>query len=587
MTGGTAHRAGVAVPGWRILVVFGCFGIVLALPFIFRVSAEESLADARRVIIISPHNEQIRFEFGRGFDLWHQARYGEPARVDWSVPGGTSEIRKMLQSEWIASLKRGEVPGGNADLVFGGGSWEHDQLKRGVVVTLEDLDEAFVRAWIHREFGANDPSIASPTGKLVPVTLKTTGITAEITVDKKHDRYTIVANSTISIPAGFPAEMFQRLYERKQVAGTPLWDADQYWLGTALSAFGIIYNNDLLKSLDIPKPTSWSDLADPRLQQEVALVNPAQSGSVTTAFETILKRRDWTPGWRIMRRAAANARYFSASSLRAPTDVAQGDAAMGVCIDFFGRFESQSLRDHGAGDRIGYIDPPGETMLDPDPISLLLNPPDLEMARRFIEFTLAPAGQALWQFAPGTHADGLGPEQFSLRRLPICAELYRDHFDRFIDKVDPFVNAEPPPYNDRNMRSFIPILFQASAMDNAHDLQEAWHLIVTHPGYPGEEAGQIVTSQDVTDSQLAEMLRLFDEIPEVPGPDQQTWSLATPEGRSAIKAGWLKGGWQDDKLWPDEADPRHVLRRWLGDRFASNYREIMRLSRERPGKQTH
>lgn len=583
MSGQTLSRGGLSLPGWRIIVVFGCFGIVLALPFIFRVSAEESNEAARRVIIISPHNEQIRYEFGRGFADWHEARFGEPARVDWSVPGGTSEIRKMLQSEWISALKRGEMPGGNADLVFGGGSWEHTQLKRGIEVALEGLDAQTTRDWIRKIIGRADQSPSSiPLG-----TLQTTGITAEITQDESSGLYTIKATATISIPAGFPSDIFQTLYGRTEVAGTPLWDPDQYWLGTALSAFGIIYNNDLLKSLDVPQPTAWSDLADPRLQQEVALVNPAQSGSVTTAFETILKRRGWEPGWRILRRAAANARYFSASSLRAPTDVAQGDAAMGVCIDFFGRFESQSLRDHGAGDRIGYIDPPGETMLDPDPISLLLNPPDEEMARRFIEFTLSPAGQSLWQFAPGKHEDGLGPYQFSLRRMPICDELYRDHFDRFTDQVDPFLNAEPPPFNDRNMRSFIPVLFQAAAMDNAVELEAAWHAIVTHPGYPPVEAGAIVTSDDVEDSTLSEMIRLFDAIPTVPGPSGENISLATAQGRAAIKSGWLKKVWEGKGLWDDEADARHVLRRTLGDEIASNYRRIVTLAEESGGKQSH
>ena len=37
----------------------------------------------------------------------------------------------MLQSDWKAALKQGLQPGGNADLVFGGGSYEHGQFKTG------------------------------------------------------------------------------------------------------------------------------------------------------------------------------------------------------------------------------------------------------------------------------------------------------------------------------------------------------------------------------------------------------------------------------------------------------------------------
>ena len=412
-----------------------------------------------------------------------------------------------------------------------------------------------------------------------PLSVDRNGIVAtRKSVPDRSGIFNIEATATISVPAGLSTKELSSLYGRTQVAGTPLWEPDQYWLGTALSAFGIIYNNDLLRSLDVSPPTSWTDMCGPELRQEIALANPAQSGSVTTAFEAILKRRDWTPGWRILRRAAANARYFSASSLRGPTDVAQGDAAMAVCIDFFGRFESQSLRDHGAGDRVGYVDPPGETMLDPDPISKLMNPPDPEMAARFIEFTLSPAGQSLWQFAPGGN-DGLGPDRYALRRFPIEASLYRNYFHRFVDQVDPFVNAEPPPYNDRNMRSFIAVVFQGIAMDTKADLEAAWNVIVEHPSYPQVSEGQIVTAEDIEDPQLAEMLQLFDRIPEVPSPDGSTLSLSTKEGRAAVKAGWLKGAWVDKNLWPSEANPRQVLRRFLGSNASENYRRVIAISR--------
>lgn len=573
---------GVSIPGWRILVVLLCFGIVLALPFVFRESRVIDESDARRVIIISPHNEQIRYEFGYGFERWHELKYGEPARVVWSTPGGTSEIRKMLQSDWKAALKQGQQPGGNADLVFGGGSYEHGQFKRGVKLTLQNRDQKQVSDWIRR-LGATSIPPLDDSSK--PVSMTIGDVQVELTPQANStSSWSITAESSISVPAGIPTDHLKKTYGRTQVAGTPLWDADQYWLGTALSAFGIIFNNDLLTELDVPQPVSWDALCSPKLRQEVALVNPAQSGSVTTAFETILKRRDWTPGWWVLRRAAANARYFSASSLRAPTDVAQGDAAMGVSIDFFGRFESQSLRDHGAGDRVGYIDPPGETMLDPDPISLLMNPPDPEMARRFIEFTLEPAGQSLWQFPPGESEDGLGPRQYSLRRLPVSADLYKSHLDRFVDQIDPFVNAEPPPFNDRNMRSFISTVFQACAMDTVVELEAAWDAIVSHPAYPMDEQG-IVTASDVSDPQLSRMLELFDEIPEVPGPDGQTWSLSTKEGRAEIKAGWLKKGWADADLWDPEANPARALRRFLSERFTGNYRQIVQLSQVTDGKQ--
>ena len=40
----------------------------------------------------------------------------------------------MLQAQFESALKSGKPVGGTADLVFGGGSYEHDQFKRGVTV---------------------------------------------------------------------------------------------------------------------------------------------------------------------------------------------------------------------------------------------------------------------------------------------------------------------------------------------------------------------------------------------------------------------------------------------------------------------
>ena len=82
------------------------------------------------VVVMTPHNEQIRFELGSRFSQWHQREFGTDAHVAWSTPGGTSEIRKLLQSQWKAAAGAGIPFGGDIDLVFGGGSYEHGVLAK-------------------------------------------------------------------------------------------------------------------------------------------------------------------------------------------------------------------------------------------------------------------------------------------------------------------------------------------------------------------------------------------------------------------------------------------------------------------------
>jgi iron(III) transport system substrate-binding protein len=129
----------------------------------------------------------------------------------------------------------------------------------------------------------------------------------------------------------------ESIYGDGMIADQPLFDEGHRWFGTALSSFGIVFNRDALAGLGISTPGTWQDLAVPSYDGWITMVDPGMSGSVTTAFEAILQRRGWVDGWRILRRLAANARSFAGSSTKGPIEVAAGETAAAVCIDFYGR----------------------------------------------------------------------------------------------------------------------------------------------------------------------------------------------------------------------------------------------------------
>jgi len=523
---------------------------LLLMPFVMRQEESEGAesGDARSLIIVTPHNEQIRQEFGAAFDRWHRKRFGEPVRVVWSVPGGTSEIRRVLQSQARAALRDDRPIGGNADLLFGGGSFEFAELARPI----------------------------------------------EVEVDGEARSGRVLA------PMEFDQAFLREVYgDENRIGDDLLHDPELRWFGAALSGFGIVYNRDLLSRLGVPAPRRWADLTDPRLVGAVALVSPAFSGSITTAFEAILLRRGWDEGWRTLRRVAANARSFSASSAKVPLDVASGEAAVGICIDFYGRFESQAIQNAGGGDRVGYIDPAGETRLDADPIAMLTGAPSPDLARRFVEFVLSVEGQSLWQFSPrGAQAgrdeelrrdshlsDSLGPTRYELRRLPIRRAMYAapELFERFVDQVDPWTIATGVESPDRNLRPFIVPVFSAMAIEEHRLLRQAWLAITSHPAYP-HELGGMARAEDVVDPILRSMLEHFDALPEVAAPAEARISLAPgpdlPDRLATLRNGWLREQWKGEGLWPPEASPADELRRRLRRAFEAQYREVLRLASE-------
>jgi len=477
-------RYDLAVNLTRVVIAV-LFGALLAGPFLLRPRGAEGVGGARELIIITPHNEQIRYEFARAFERWHREVYGEAVDVVWSVQGGTSDSRRMLEAQYEAALRDGRAVGGSADLFFGGGQYEHDALKRGV----------------------------------------------SILVDGER------RSTSISTPVEFDREWLLATYGGTEIAGNPLFDPEGYWYGTALSSFGIIYNRDVLAALDEPPPTQWSDLARPGFAGWVATGNPSQSGSMRKSFDTVLQHRGWGPGWRVLRRMGANSRYFTASSSTVPIDVSAGDAAAGACIDFYGRFQMQAVVDAGDADRLGYVDPAGETAIDADPVSMLKGAPHPELARRFIRFALTDEAQALWQFPrddddDDVATDGLGPERFELRRLPILRPFYERYGGRFIDQVDPFAIARAVEEPHPEYWGFVSLLFNAMVIDNHEELKAAWEAIRTHPAYPSDRG--IIGASDVSDPTLRQMLRLFDAMPAVPAPGRSADPGPSPHHRARV-----------------------------------------------------
>ncbi len=500
----------------RVLIALFIAALV-GLPILLRPAAGADDDATPHVIVITPHNEQIRYEFARGFRTWHDRVYGSPAAVVWSTPGGASEIRRMLIASTEHDLKRGAPVGGDADLMFGGGSYEFEQLSKPVTVIVDGVQRS----------------------------------------------------ATILEPVVFSEGVLNMAYGDNDIAGRRLYDPRGMWYGVALSSFGMVYNAPLLAARGVPAPARWQDLADPRMRGWVAIVNPAQSGAVATAFETILNWCGWEDGWRILRRAAANSRTIAASSSRIPLDVADGDAALGVCIDFYGRFEAQALIDdaRSAGrvpdERLKFVDPAGETTIDADPVAMLRGAPHAELARRFIEFCITDEAQALWQMPRGSAGRIDGPERYELRRLPATRRFVGRFVTETIDGIDPF-EVTAPLATDPNMRGFIGPMFGGLCIDQHDELRALWHSIISHPAYPPTTPGEhapLVRSTDVTDPELRTMLERFDALPVLEAPGGAELALGNPANLAALRTGWLNGGWKDAGLWPEGANPTTQLRR--------------------------
>ncbi|MBL8992665.1 MAG: iron ABC transporter substrate-binding protein, partial [Spirochaetia bacterium] len=67
----------------RILFLLAPF-VLIAAPLLLRPKPE---TPARlRIVIITPHGEQIRYEYGRAFAAWAKREKGILVDIDWRAP---------------------------------------------------------------------------------------------------------------------------------------------------------------------------------------------------------------------------------------------------------------------------------------------------------------------------------------------------------------------------------------------------------------------------------------------------------------------------------------------------------------------
>ena len=466
----------------------------IALPFLLRPKKPAMVRADATLVIITPHNEAIRYEFGLGFQRWYRQQTGKTVFVDWRVIGGTSEITRYLDGEYTASfqdywthtLKRAwsnEVTN----------AFANPRVQPGLSPAKDTPAEAARRAFLASDVdcgidlffggGTYDFEKQAQAGHLI-----------DCGVLERH-------------PEWFTESVIPRFY-----AGEAYWDKQGLWVGTVLSNYGILYSKESLARLGIREPpTQWADLQDPRLRGEVALADPTKSSSMAKAFENVIQQQmqerlldlmvaadrisgldektavakavheGWIEGLRHVQLISANARYFTDSSQKVPIDVADGNCAAGMCIDFYGREQAEAERRRGGSDRLVFVAPAGGTVSSVDPIALMRGAKNRAVALAFIDWVLSLDAQKLWNFKPGTPG---GPEQYNLRRMPVRRDFYaQEDWKKFRSDpgVSPFAEKNQLIYHEEwtgGLFRELSFIIRVMCQDDQPELVAAWRAII-------------------------------------------------------------------------------------------------------------
>jgi len=490
----------------RALLILALIAVV-GVPFLLR-PKRVAVADAdETVVIVTPHNEAIRYEYARGFAAWYKGKTGKTVAIDWRVLGGTSEIARFLESEYITAFQNywtnrlhrrwsTEIQAGS----------QNGRLPSDAPAAVREAREVF---------------LASDVGCGIDVFFG--GGTYDFAKQAAAGRFVDSGIRRLH-PGWFSDDVIPLQY-----AGEEYRDKEDRWIGSVLSSYGIIYNRDALRRLGFSEPPKqWQDLTSPRYFGEVALCDPTKSGSIAKAFENVIQqqmqrrlrlieaghpaeegkavearavREGWEAGLKLLQLVGANARYFTDTSQKPPIDVAAGNCAAGMCIDFYGRTQVESAQRRDGSGRLGYVTPVGGTVSSVDPVALLRGAKNRDAAVAFIDYLLSMDGQKLWNFRIG--APG-GPERYALRRMPVRRDYYA-HEDwrglRSDPEADPYNQEDPLTYREawtggifREMAFIIRVMCQ----DTHGELTEAWRAINRPEVTAANREAALAVLQDMT-----------------------------------------------------------------------------------------
>jgi iron(III) transport system substrate-binding protein len=481
----------------RISALLAALALIVAAPFALKPRDDLLAAADDTIVIITPHNEQIRYEFSRAFGEHYKEKTGRTIRIDWRMPGGTSEIARYIKGEYYAAFERTWRAAGK--------QWDPEASAT--------FDDPRAQSEARRKFLASDVGIGVDLffggGAFDFQQQAEAGRLVDCEVLQTHpDWFT---------DSGIP----------HVVSGETFYDQGGRWIGAAVSSFGICYNSGSLRRLGVSEiPSAWSDLGNPRFLKQVALADPTKSGSAAKAFEMIIQQQmqeamrsaneseknslqlGWARGLQIIQRASANARYFTNAASQVPVDVSMGDAAIGMCIDFYGRFQSEAIRVLNTPSRLQYFTPAGGSAVGVDPIALFRGAPNAQAAKMFIELVLSLEGQKLWNFKVGTPG---GPRKYALRRQPIRKELYAPEYAAYRSDpgVDPYEEAKSFTYHPEwtgplfKVMSFI---VRIMCLDSHDEQVAAWKALVA-AGFPPEATALFSNMDAVNYNEALEKFR--------------------------------------------------------------------------------
>jgi ABC-type Fe3+ transport system substrate-binding protein len=172
-----------------------------------------------------------------------------------------------------------------------------------------------------------------------------------------------------------------------QWGGMKVKDADFYWTCFAPWIVTNLYNEKVLKKLQLPPPKTWNDLLDPIYRGNIVHTLPYASGTMHETVEILIQAFGEKEAWKYLRLLAAQLARFSTGSTDTTQLVGRGEIPIGIAQP---QMNAMAARKDGYPVRDLL---PEKTILVPEAVALLKGAPHEAIGKIFLDWLFSMEGQ--------------------------------------------------------------------------------------------------------------------------------------------------------------------------------------------------
>lgn len=159
-------------------------------------------------------------------------------------------------------------------------------------------------------------------------------------------------------------------------------DEDSELFGYSASAVGVIYNTTIYETLN----ADWDELADKKYKDNLAIPDPEKSGACKDFVAGYVNKN----GWNTFEALAKNGMIVPGANKAALEAVTTGEVGILIAGVDYNAYSSMKK-----GEPLAIYYPKGGTVVNPRPAMILKTAPNMENAKKFVDYLFSDEAQNL------------------------------------------------------------------------------------------------------------------------------------------------------------------------------------------------